>query len=158
MDNMHSSALRRKQIDRKLREAKGLAALLPPHRGWIAEVRRIIGMRSDQLAARMHVSQSTASDLERSEANGTISLNNLRRAAMAMECKVVYAFVPLERSFEDLVRARAEEFAKNLVSTVGHTMALEDQATSARARAELVKDYVEHLMRHMPRELWDEQR
>ncbi len=155
---MHSSALRRKQIDRKLRAAKGLESLIPPHRGWITEVRRIIGMRSDQLAARMHVSQSTASDLERSEANGTISLNNLRRAAMAMECKIVYAFVPLEKSFEDLVRARAEEFAKDFIDTMSHTMALEDQATSDRARAELVKDYVEQMVRHLPRELWDEQR
>lgn len=158
MDDLHSGGLRRKQIDRTLREARGLAALLPPHRGWIAEVRRIIGMRSDQLARRMHVSQSTVSDLERSEANGTISLNSLRRAALAMGCTVVYAFVPREESFEDLVRARAEEFAENLASTVGHTMALEDQATSDRARAELVEHYVETLARQMPRELWDEQR
>jgi predicted DNA-binding mobile mystery protein A len=156
MDEMNTNALRREQIDRKLRQTKGLANFVEPRRGWITEVRRIIGMRGDQLAARMRVSRSTVGDLERSEELGTISLNTLRRAAAAMECKLIYAFVPHEKSFEDLVRARAEEFARNLANTVGHTMALEDQATSEHAREELIKHYVESIVRQMPRELWDE--
>ncbi len=156
MDDISTSALRREQIDRKLRQVKGLRNLVEPRRGWITEVRRIIGMRGDQLAERMQVSRSTVGDLERSEELGTISLNNLRRAATAMECKLIYVFVPHENSFEDLVRARAEEFARTLAAGVGHTMALEDQATSERAREELIKHYVESVVRHMPRELWDE--
>lgn len=153
---MNISALRREQIDRKLGQTKGLADLVEPRRGWITEVRRIIGMRGDQLAARMRISRATVGDLERSEALGTISLNNLRRAATAMECRLVYAFVPHDKSFEALVRARAEDLAKDLANTVGHTMALEDQATGARAREDLIKHYVESLVRHMPRDLWEE--
>ena len=121
-------------------------------------MRKIIGLRGDQLAARMHIAQSTVSELERSEADGTITLNSLRRAAAAMECRLVYTFVPLETSFEAIVRSRAEEIAYEQIAAIGHTMALEDQATSESAHAEIVREYVEQLISNLPRELWDEQR
>ena len=152
-----TAILRRKQIDRTIAGLKGIASLAVPQRGWIAEARKIIGMRGDQLAARLRVSQPTISELERSEADGAITLNSLRRAASAMECHFVYAFVPLETSFEAIVRTRAERVAQDLLARVGHTMALEDQATSAGARADILQDYIEQLINDMPRELWDEQ-
>jgi predicted DNA-binding mobile mystery protein A len=132
-----------------------LRDLVVPPQGWIAETRRIIGMRADQLARRIGVTQSTVSQFEQAEANGTITLNSLRKAAAAMDCRLVYAFVP-EESFEELVRARALVIARAQIGPVAHTMALEDQRTGEAEREELLADYADALARSLPRDLWDE--
>jgi len=154
---VNTTILRRKQIDRAIQEVPGIAKFVVPHRGWISEVRRIIGMRGDQLAARMHITQSTVSELERAEADGAITLNSLRRAAAAMNCRLTYAFIPEERSFEQLVRSRATKVARELTAQIGHTMALEDQATGAHTHTELLQEAIAQFIRDLPRELWDEQ-
>lgn len=132
-----------------------LRGLTVPPRGWIAETRGIIGMRADQLARRLGVAQSTVSEFERAEASGTITMNSLRKVAAAMECRLVYAFVP-EESFEELVRARARAAAKEQVGVIDHTMALEDQRTGAVEQEEVVGEYADALVRYLPRDLWDE--
>lgn len=125
-----------------------------PRRGWIAEVRGIIGMRAAQLATRLGVTQSAVAQFERSEQEGTITLNTLRKAAAALDCRLVYAFVP-ESTFEELVRARAQLIAREMVGSVEHTMALEDQAASLEQQQELIGDVADDLVRRLPRELWD---
>ncbi len=139
-----------------LRAARNLHGVTMPQKGWIAEVRNVLGMRAEQLSKRMGVAQSTLSQFERSEANGTISINNLRRAAEAMDCQLVYAFVPKAGSFEELVRARAQKVAAELAGEVNHTMALENQRTGKIEQSDLKKELADHLIRTLSRDLWDE--
>jgi len=156
MDTLHHAPVRRKQLDRMLRAVKNLHGVTMPQKGWITEIRNILGMRSEQLSKRMGVAQSTLSQFEHSEANGTISINNLRRAAEAMDCQVVYVLVPRAGSFEDLVRARAQKVAAELVVEVNHTMALENQRTGKDEQSELMKELADKLVRSLSRDLWDD--
>jgi predicted DNA-binding mobile mystery protein A len=137
-----------------LRALRNLRGLNAPPRGWISETRNIIGMRADQLAKRMGVTQSTVSEMEHAEASGSITLNSLRKAAGAMECRLVYAFVP-EKSFEDVVMHQAERAARAQLRPVSHSMALENQQTGSAEQQELLTEYVTALVRYLPRDLWD---
>ena len=65
-----------------------------PEGGWIREIRDALGMSSGELAARMGIAQPTLSELERSECSDGARLASLRRAAEALDCILVYAFVP----------------------------------------------------------------
>ena len=67
-------------------------------------------MSSTELASRMAVGQSTISGLENSEIRGTIKLDTLRRAAVALDCDVIYYLVP-RTSLEDTVRLQARRKA-----------------------------------------------
>ncbi len=98
-------------------------------------------MSASELGRRMSVSQPTVTELERSERNGTIRLETLRRAAEALDCTVVYALLPTN-SLERLVRRRAEELVDDQLARVHHTMALEDQAAplSEEARESLIRE------------------
>ena len=98
-----------------------------PSGGWIRAIRTAIGMSARQLAERMGVSQQALSRLEGKEANDAVTLKSLRRAAEAMNCKVVYAIVPEEGSLQDLIEEQALKKAKELVEAVDHTMMLEAQ-------------------------------
>lgn len=138
-----------------LRNVQNLSGLAVPQQGWIAEVRNIVGMRAAQLAARLGVGTSAIAHFERAEADGSITLKSLEKVATALDCRFVYAFVP-ESSFEDMIQARAQRIAREMVESVGHTMALEDQALAQEQQRELVDDLASDLVRKLPRTLWDE--
>ena len=98
-----------------------------PSGGWVRAIRTAIGMSARQLAERMGVSQQALSRLEGKEASDAVTLKSLRRAAEAMNCKVVYALVPENGSLQDLIEEQALKKAKELVEAVDHTMMLEAQ-------------------------------
>ncbi len=141
---MLSSKLKRAQ--RSL--DKQLAAHRPavPASGWLRAVREATGMTGPQLGARLSVTRQSVEDLEKSEMAGTITLNSLRRAAAALDCRLVYAIVPDDDSFEALVEKQATRIAREALARSGQTMLLEDQSSDSRDGAQMIKDYInDHL-------------
>lgn len=98
-----------------------------PNRGWIRAIRDALGMTTGDLAVRLGVTRQAVASLERSEAEGSIRLDTLRRAAAALDCTIVYAVVPNE-SLEAVVDRRAKAIATRDLDRVRQTMLLEDQA------------------------------
>jgi predicted DNA-binding mobile mystery protein A len=84
-------------------------------------------MSAADLGRRMNVSGPAVSALERSERDGTVRLDTLGRAAAAMECTLVYAFIP-NKNLEETLQGRARQVARRQLRPVMNTMALEDQA------------------------------
>lgn len=153
MNTALSASIKRKQRDRLLRDVQVLRALTVPPKGWIAEVRGLLGIRAAQLAARLAMTQPSVTAFERAETNGTITLHSLEKVAAALGCRVVYAFVP-EESFERLVERQAQLVAERIIQEVDHTMALEDQRAGSIEREEQIRELAAELIRTLPRELW----
>jgi predicted DNA-binding mobile mystery protein A len=74
----------------------------------------------------MGVSGASVRSLEEKEVTGGVRLSSLRRAAEAMDCTLVYAFLPNE-SLEETVRRQARSVLDEQVGRVRQTMALEAQ-------------------------------
>jgi predicted DNA-binding mobile mystery protein A len=83
-------------------------------------------MSAAELAGRMGVSGASVRSLEEKEATGGIRLSSLRRAAEAMDCTLVYAFIPRE-SLEATVRQQAQRVLEGQARRVRQTMVLEAQ-------------------------------
>ena len=98
-----------------------------PSNGWIRSIRKSLGMSVRQLAERIGVSQQSISKLEESELDDAITLRTLRRAAEALDCKLVYAIVPNQGKLEDIIKKQAHKKAKEIVEPVNHSMLLENQ-------------------------------
>jgi len=75
----------------------------------------------------MKITGPAVSALERSERDATIRVDTLRRAAEAMDCTFVYAFIP-NQSLDETIRTHARQAARRQLAEVANTMALEDQA------------------------------
>ncbi len=148
------AALGRRHLDAVLRAA--LAAKFPPRpaKGWVTAIRTALGMTTRQLAARMGMRQPSLFALEKAEADGTVSLNTLRRAATALDCDLVYVLVP-RRPLDESVRRRAHAIAEEQVAATSHTMQLEGQGISARARAAEVRRLADVLVNDGGR-LWEQ--
>ena len=98
-----------------------------PSDGWIRSIRKSIGMTTRQLAERIGVTQQATSKLEENELDDSVTLKTLRRAAEAMDCRLVYAIIPNQGNLEDIVKKQAYKKAKAIVEPVNHTMLLEAQ-------------------------------
>lgn len=151
------SDLKLQQLDAAL--ARWRSADLPsrPSSGWLKAIREVLGMPAAQLAKRLDVVASTVSRLETSEADDTISLATLRRAAEALGCELRYALVP-KPSLAGTLESRAMTLARQRMATVSHTMALEAQATSKNTVAQQTRSLAANLLQGSRRELWREGR
>ena len=143
----------RQRLDAKFAAYRPIEQFAPPPKGWIRAIRDALGMSLRQLGGRIGQSPQAVSSLEESEANGTIALNTLRRAAEALDCVVVYAVVP-KTSLTEMVDNRAREIALRALGRVSHSMALEDQQVDRDFEAR-VQRYIASAI--TDRNLWDSQ-
>ena len=139
-------------VDYAASQFGGLRPSLPSE-GWIATVRKALGMSGAQLAKRLGVTRARVSQAERAEPGGGVTLKTMHAAAEAMGCRFVYAIVP-EGRIEDLIAAQARKKAKVIVSKASDHMALESQSLSDAQNAEEIERVAHDLIRIMPSDFW----
>ena len=150
---VQNSDLARNRLDDRLRNLPSPSEMARPHKGWIRAIRDAIGMSAIELASRMGVRQQTISDMERSEQHDTIQLKTLERAAQAMNCRLVYVFIPYT-TLEETVSAQAKLKAIQHLESVAHHSRLEDQAVGEDELAIQIDELATHLASR--RGLWAE--
>jgi predicted DNA-binding mobile mystery protein A len=145
--------LKLRQLDATLARWRSDELPSRPPSGWLNAIRQSLGMPATHLAKRLGVVPSTVARLEASEADATISLSTLRRAAEALGCELHYALVP-KQSLADTLDARATQLARERMGAIAHTMTLEAQATSNDIVASQTRALAESLLKGPRRELW----
>lgn len=148
-------ALARRHLDKRLQELRSQEAGERPPRGWIKAIREALGMTTAQLARRLGVSQPRISAMEKGEAQGSLTLESLEKAAHALDCRLVYALVPRE-PLSEAVRRRAAEKARRKLASTSHSMALEAQSVDGETEAEQLERLTQRLLDRAGAELWDE--
>lgn len=148
---MDIQKLRLAQVERAVKHV-----LVPPRPpgGWIQSVRSAIGMTSRQLATRLGISQSTLAALEKSEAEGRITLQSLHKAADALDCDLQYVLVP-RSPLQKRIEKRAEAIAHDRVARTLHSMRLEDQAPTMRVDKREVLKVQNKLLDANWKQLWE---
>lgn len=124
-----------------------------PSGGWLRAIRQALGMTTRQLAKAVGVTQAAVVDAERTEAKGDITLATLQRYAAALDCELIYALVP-KRPLKEIVEARADRIARDQVSRVKHSMALEAQSTGKGQAERQIADLRRKLLEGKRSRLW----
>lgn len=148
------SRLKLKQVEELVQPFWRLAGAPAPRGGWVRAIREALGMSAKQLGARVRVTRQTIENLERSEAQGKITLDSLNRLASALGCRVVYALVP-EKPLSGMQHERARAVADGLLKTASHSMKLEAQSVSEKEQRRQRDRMVETLLHGNPKKLWD---
>lgn len=149
---MPSTQLIRRSIDDRLAPLRQhRAATARPVGGWVRAIRSALGMSTTDLARRLGVTPVAVRKLEASERAGVARLDTLERAADAMGCDLVYAFVP-RTSLTAFVETRADKIARSEVQRIDTTMSLEGQRVSATERERLREERLRPLIES--RDLW----
>ena len=121
-----SLARARTALDKRLMSLRPIDRFAVPPKGWVRAIRDALGMSGAQLAARLGVKAPSVVALEQSETADTIRLETLRKAALALDCQLVYALVP-NKPLADMVAERAQAKALGVIGGVSHSMAIENQ-------------------------------
>jgi predicted DNA-binding mobile mystery protein A len=145
--------LKLRQLDATL--SRWRAADLPsrPPSGWLKVIREALGMTATYQAKMLGVTTSTVTRLETSEADDTISLGTLRRAAEALGCELQYALVP-KKTLAETLEARATALARQQMAAISHSMALEAQSTSRETVDAQTRALADSLLKGSRRTLW----
>ncbi|MEQ8693158.1 MAG: mobile mystery protein A [Pseudomonadales bacterium] len=148
--------LARRQLDKRLDTLRQSTDLAQPPRGWIRAIREALGMTTQQLGNRLGVSQPRITHMEQAETSGSIKLETLQRAANALECELVYAFVP-RQSLQEMMRSRATKQAQSILDATAHSMTLEDQLPDAETQEILLQELIAELTDRAGSSLWDDE-
>ena len=136
--------LRLEQTSKALQVFEPLKANRMPPGGWLRVIREALGRTQRQQAGRLGIAAPTLHKSEQAEAEGRITLAQLRKLAAGLDCELVYALVP-HRSLAEQVEAQADRIARLEVQGVTHSMKLEDQGPS--------NEFVQQQMRQRRHEL-----
>ena len=93
--------------------------------------------------------------IERREKEGAITIKALREVAQVLDMQLVYGFVPMDGSLDDIIEKRAREVAIQIVQRTAHTMQLEDQANTKKRIEAAIVEMTEELKKEVPKMLWD---
>ena len=147
-----------KSVAAKQRRDKAESAMLTkvpamPKEGWIRTIRKALDMSGAQLALRLGFSRNKISILERREAEGDITINQLREMASALNADLVYAIVPKE-CIQKMVDNRAKEIATHRVEMSNQNMFLEAQQISVKKQKEAIEQTADEIKKLGGRALW----
>lgn len=132
------------------RTAGQVSDVTVPEKGWIASMRRALGMSADYVARQKGVSRNAVYQAERSEKEGAVSLKQMEQLAAAMGGRFVYAIVPDGR-IDDMRYERARSKAIQLMRVEpGIAIMTEDD------RRDWVDDKAAELLHDMPGDFWED--
>ncbi len=155
--NKKYKQISQEQNSQIINNATVLASIRQPKQGWIKTVRSAISLSGAALSKRLGGHRSTASYLERSELEGSITLKKMQQTAEAMGCRFVYGIVPPNgQSIDYLINERAEKVASRIFEQGSVQMMLEDQQLSPELKQKEIERLKMELLTQMPRDFWDD--
>lgn len=143
------------EMDKKISSLRSVDDLVIPSSGWIYAIRKSIKMSLKQLGKRMGISAQSVQEIEQREKNGAISLNVLKSTAQALDMRLIYGFIPREKSLKRMIEKRAAELAHEIVMRTSVQMKLEDQELSRENIEISIQEKTMEIMQILPKYLWD---
>lgn len=157
MNNKNVKNTARQQIIRKINASANMPAanLWSPADGWIATIRKSLGMSGAELGRRLNLKRGRISQAEKAELEGAVSLRTMQRMAEGLGCKFVYAIIPESGNLEDVIRIQAHKKAKEIVNRAATHMALEKQSIGHEKNLDEIKNLTDEFARTQPSGFWD---
>lgn len=152
---MNKRTLQIHQLNQKMETLAVLRKVSSPAKGWIHAIRFALGMSAVQLGKRLSITRQGVKDMEERESGGSISIKTLSEAAKALDMELVYGFIPIDKSIDDLIDRRSRELALEIAQRTSVTMQLEGQGISSERMQKAIRESSEQIKREMPKALWD---
>lgn len=141
------------QLIKKVKSARSAHAPRLPKDGWIRTIRQALGMSGAQLAQKLGYTRNKVSILERKEASGDITINQLKELANGLDADFVYCVIP-RKDPEQFIEDQARKKAIEITNKAHQNMFLESQQISNEAQKEQIKFLVNEIKQKGGKALW----
>ncbi|PHR27111.1 MAG: transcriptional regulator [Desulfotalea sp.] len=141
------------QLIKKVKSARNTLAPKPPKDGWIRVIRQTLGMSGALFAKKMGYTRNKISILERKEASGDITINQLKQLAEGLDADLVYCVVPRQDP-EKFIDDQAQRKATEIIHRTHQHMSLESQHISNETQEEQIRFLADEIKRVRGKALW----
>ncbi len=141
------------QLMKKVKSARNAIVPKSPKDGWIRTIRQTLGMSGAQFAKTMGYTRNKISILERKEASGDITINQLKELAKGLDAELVYCVVP-KKDPEQFIDDQARKKATEIIQKTHQNMYLESQHISEEAQEEQIRFLANEIKREGGKSLW----
>lgn len=152
---MGKKSLQIQQLNNKMLAYASMQKVASPPTGWIKAIRTAIGMSMQQLGNRLSITKQSVQAIERREKEGSITIKSLREVAKVLDMQLVYGFIPVDGSLEELINRKAKDMATQIVLRTNNTMKLEGQENTTQRIEKAIQERVIAIKNEMPKSLWD---
>jgi len=135
--------------------AEKLEGVQTPPEGWLATMRKAIGMSGPQLAKRLKITKAAIYQAERKELEGAISIKQLQKLATSMNGTLIYAIIP-NKPVDEIILRQATSKAHAIVKQASTHMGLEKQSLSKSHDQKEIDRIANEMAKEMPTDLWDD--
>lgn len=143
------------QLDRKFAQFSSINDMVMPTEGWIYSVRSALKMTLKQLGGKLGITPQSVKEIETREKLGSITINTLKEVGNALDMRLIYGFLPRDKTLEHMIEKKAKEVAREIVLRTSATMALEDQENTRERIRLAIEERTNQLIEEMPKHLWD---
>lgn len=144
-----------RQLESKIEKFARAGSDTLPNGGWVKAIRNALGMSARQLGKRLNLTRQGIHEIEKREADGSITIKALRETAEALEMKLVYGFIPIDGSLEALIEKKARVLALQIVHRTNISMKLEQQEIAPQKIAYAIEERTNMIKEEMPKTLWE---
>ncbi|TKB05908.1 mobile mystery protein A [Desulforhopalus sp. IMCC35007] len=141
------------QLMKKVKSARNVIVPKSPKDGWIRTIRQALGMSGAQFAKKMGYTRNKISILERKEASGDITINQLKELAEGLDAELVYCVVS-RKDPEQFIDDQARKKATEIIQKTHQNMCLESQHISNEAQEEQIRFLANEIKREGGKSLW----
>lgn len=145
----------REQLQERFDQIKDFARKPLPKNGWIRTLRDALGLSSYALAKKLGCKAANVLSMEQREKRGNIQLETLETVAQAMNCRLVYYFIPHE-SLDKILENQARLIAQKKIQHVNKSMKLEAQGLTIKQLKQQEDELVQKLLHGNLRDLWND--
>lgn len=133
MKSILTNELTLNQIDRRLEGLRAVKDKSKVREGWIKFMRNALGMTINDLANILSLSRIRVMQAERGEIEGKVTIATLKKMAEAMDCELVYSFIP-KKDIRTTIHDKAMAKATDIISSAELHMKLEDQSVGGNKK------------------------
>ena len=152
---MKNRKLQIEQLSQKIEGYRSAEKVIRPSIGWVRTIRTSLGMWLEQLGRKLGITKQSTQSIEKREAEGSITIKALDEVARALDMKLVYGFVPIDGSIDNMIERKARKLATEIVNRTSGSMRLEDQENSPERIKRAIEERTKEIMDEMPKILWD---
>jgi len=152
---MYKKLLEIRQLDSKMRSFTPAGKEPVPGSGWVKAIRNALGMSARQLGGKLNLTRQGVHEIEKREADGSITLNSLQETARALDMQLVYGFIPVDGSLDALIERKARELAKEIVLRTDTSMKLEQQQIAPEKITYAIEERTNMIKEEIPKTLWE---
>ncbi len=143
------------QLDRMIKPIVEAGDFAMPERGWINLIRNTINISEEQFSDRLKLNRGGIFSLERSEKDGSISIDTLSEVAEALEMKLIYAIIPKDGTLDQFISRKAKTLATQIVLDSDPTIKIDRNGEYAEDVVESIESLATDIKRELRKSLWE---